>query len=197
MNYKIIDSFDYHIIKHEVPLHLYTSKLLEHDVNELFDSNFVLQNGDKSAEKVGKGYSTCDFGNDIILNLRDIAPLFEYISSFIIKNFDKGSEKERILYTRMWANKVYKDCLGKCHIHDGINDGSAIFYYKCPDNSSDLIILKDKIEGTVKEEHKNISKHIKVKPGDLIIHDKNVPHAISKHMSDEPRICFVFDFKLI
>lgn len=194
---KAINVFDHNIIKHEVPSYLYSSKLLESDVDKLFNSDFILQNGNKSLEKCGKGYSTCDFGSDLIINLSDISPLFEYISSFIIKYFDSSSKKEKILYTRIWANKVYKDCLGECHVHGGINDGSAIFYYKCPNNSSDLIILKNKIEGIVKDEHKDVSKYIKVKPGDLIIHDKNVPHAISKHMSEDPRICFVFDFKLI
>jgi len=197
MNTEIISVFDYNIIKHKVPSHLYSSKILESDVDKLFNLDFIVQNGNRSVEKFGKGYSTCDFGSDLILNLGDISPLFEYISYFIIENFSLGSKKEKILYTRIWSNKIYRDCSGRCHTHGGINDGSAIFYYKCPDNSSDLIILKNKIDGLVKDEHKNISKHIKVESGDLIIHDKNVPHAISKHMNDDPRICFVFDFKLI
>jgi len=194
---EIIKAFDHCILRHKVPPHLYDSELLESDVDKLFNSSFILQNGDKSIEKFGRGYSTCDFGNDLILNLSNINLLFEYISTFIIKNFNKNLKKEKILYTRIWANKVYKNCSGKCHIHDGINDGSAIFYYKVPNNSSDLIILKEKIDGLVTDDHKNISHHIKVYEGDLIIHDKNAPHAISEHMSDEPRICFVFDFKLI
>lgn len=195
MEYEKIPIFDFFISRHKVPKSLFSSKLLENDIEELFNSDFILKFGNNSPEKNGKGYSTCGFDSRLITSLSDIDPLFQYISKFVLKYHN--SENKKILYTRIWANKIFKNCSGKCHVHNGENDGTAIFYYKCPINGSKLIVLSENIEGLVLDEHKDISFYLEVETGDLVLHDKNVPHAISKHMSDEPRICFIFDYKLI
>jgi hypothetical protein len=186
--------FNYDILKHKVPIHLYNDSLLKEDINNTFSKKRVLENGDKIEEILGKGYSTCGLGKHYVTNLRNIDPLLNYISQIILKEFYANIRGKKILYHRIWMNKIYKNCSGKCHTHEGYNDGTAIFYFNVPKNGSKLIILKENIQSVVTEEHKDISNYIEVKSGDLIIHPKNLPHAVSKHMSNDPRVCFIFDF---
>jgi hypothetical protein len=162
----------------------------------LFNSEIVLTKGNETVEQTGKAYSTVGLSNRCILNLSEINPLIDYISASILKGFYGDFDcNKKILYDRMWINKMYKNCSAICHVHNGdYNDGSAIFYYNVPKNGSKLIILKNDIGGEVKKCHEKISYHILVETGDLIIHKKEVPHAVSKHMNNIPRICFVFDF---
>ena len=35
--------------------------------------------------------------------------------------------------------------------------------------------------------------HMNCQTGDLLIHPPEIPHAISTHKSETPRICFVFE----
>jgi len=197
MEYEKISVFEYFILKHKVPSYLYDSKLLKKDIDKLFDNEFILRMGNNSPEKYGEGFSTCGLDNNLITSLTNIDVLLQYINTFIVQNFYKSIESKKIFYTRIWSNKIYKNCSGKCHSHGGDIDGTGIFYYNAPIDSSKLIVLRNKIDGLVLEDHKNISYNIVVQTGDLIIHEKNVPHAISKHLSDDPRICFVFDYKLV
>jgi hypothetical protein len=197
MKSQILKIFDYNIIFHEVPKEIYSKKSLKNSIDDLFNSDIVLTYGSQSPEQVGKAYSTCSLDDTLIFNLEDISSLLDYVADIILKTFYFDyALKEKIVYTRIWANKIYENCSGECHIHDGNNDGTAIFYYDVPENSSELIILKESICGLVDNSHKNISHYIKVKTGDLIIHEKHVPHAVSKHLNVRPRICFIFDFCL-
>ena len=195
---EIINVFNYNIIKHKVPLYLYNKKSLREDVDGIFESEYIQKNGFQSSERIGKAYSTCGLGIEHITNLSDIKPLLNHISLFILNNFYKEKElNSKILYTRMWSNKMYKGCEGTCHTHNGDNDGTAIFYFNVPKNGSKLILFKYDIGKSLNSDFKHISYSLKVNTGDLIIHGKNVPHSVSKHMNDEPRICFIFDFKKV
>ena len=195
-NVENIKIFDYNIIKCKVPEFLYNKKELKEDIESLFNSKIILEQGYKTIEQVGNGYSTVSLGSEYVTNLKEVKPIINYISTSILNFFyhEENLEISKIIYPRMWINKIYKNCSGKCHRHDTRIDGVAIFYYKSPQFSSDLILLKNFIDGEVLEKHKNISHHIKVETGDLIIHPPDIPHAVSKHLADEPRICFVFDF---
>jgi len=192
--------FDYKIIRHKVPIHLYNDTALMEDVHKIFAREEVTTRGNRSPEKIGEGYSTAGMGERYVTNLKNISSLLNYVSKFILSNYyeEKNSDK-KILYTRMWVNKIYKNCSGKCHVHRSGNDfsGTAILYFKVPKNGSKLIILKEDIGNEeVTEIHKNISHYIEVEDGDLIIHTQDVPHSFSKHLSDDPRICLVLDFEL-
>lgn len=192
---KIIKAFDYKIFKHKVPHHFYNKKTLRDDVDKMFNLEFIQKNGSESSERTGKAYSTCGLGIEHITNLTDVYPLLNYISETILNHFyNEKQSSDKILYTRMWSNKMYKNCEGTCHTHDGDNDGTAIFYFNVPKNGSKLIVFKYDIGQSPNDNFKHISHPIKVKTGDLFFYDKKVPHSVSKHMSDEPRICFVFDF---
>lgn len=198
MKYEKLKIFDHFIIKHKVPDYLFDSKSLKLDVEKLFDNEFITKREDNSPEIYGEAYTTCGFDSKLVTNLTDIDILLQYINTFILYSHRSESVgNKKVIYSRVWANKVYKGCSGKCHAHGGDIDGTAIFYYISPPNGSNLIVLKEKIEGLVLDKHKDISHHIEVVTGDLIIHKKDVYHAISRHLSDDSRICFVFDYKLI
>jgi hypothetical protein len=193
--------FDYEIIKDKVPLQLYENEELSQGIIEIFKSKFILEEGTHSPEKNNEGYSTCGLGNHFVTDLKNINPLINYISDIIMKNFYNYAHiprDKKIFYTRMWINKIHKNCSGKIHTHEGHNDGTAIFYYKVPENGSKLIISKykkdiDQIEQT---NENNVFEYIDVKTGDLIIHKRDVPHGVSEHLNTEPRICFVLDFMI-
>jgi len=192
--------FDYEIIRHKVPIDLYNDAALMEDVNKVFAKEEVVAKGNRSPEKVGEGYSTAGMGERYVTNLKNISPLLNYVSKLILNSYyEEKNYNRKILFTRMWMNKIYKNCSGKCHVHYSGNDlsGTAILYFKAPKNGSKLIILKEDIgDEKVTEIHKNISHYIEVEDGDLIIHNQNVPHAFSKHLSDNPRTCLVLDFEL-
>lgn len=195
---EVTNVFNYTIFKHNVPSYLYNKRSLKEDVNKIFESEMVKEQGSQSLERTGKAYSTCGLGIEHITNLQDVKPLLNHITKCILENFyDESDSHSKILYTRMWSNKMYKGCEGACHTHEGDNDGTAIFYLNVPKNGSKLVILKYDIKRTLKESDKNIAHFINVKTGDLVFYDKKVPHSVSKHMNDEPRICFVFDFKKV
>jgi hypothetical protein len=191
-----IKIFNYEIIKCKIPKKFYDKKSLKESITSLFNSEIVLTRGNETPEQTGKAHSTVKLGSQCVENLSDVNPLIDYISASILKGFYGDFDcNKKILYNRMWINKMYKNCAVRCHQHHGdCNDGSAIFYYNVAQNGSKLIILKDNIDCEVKKCHKKISHYITVETGDLIIHKKDVPHAVSKHMNDIPRICFVFDF---
>lgn len=193
--------FDFNIIKHEVPVHFYSS-LLKEDIDNVFFEREVLCNEEVIEEKIGQGYSTVSLrrftDGDYVLKLANIKPLIDYINKFVLENYYGTQDSEaQIIYNRVWMNKVHKNSCGKCHTHnyDDPSGGTAIFYFNVPQNGSKLVILKEDIgDEKITKEHKNIAHYIEVKTGDLIIHTANTPHAVSEHMSDEPRICFIFDF---
>lgn len=196
--------FNYEILKHKIPSHLYEDALLSDSVNKIFTKkeiiNKISRSSERVPEQVGKGDSTVGFGIHHVTSLKNISPLLNYISKFILDNYYKEKNaNKKILFTRMWLNKIYRNCSGKCHVHGAKNciSGTAIFYFNAPKNSSKLIILKENIgDEKVTKIHKNITHYIEVENGDLIIHAQDVPHAVSKHLSDEPRICLVLDFML-
>jgi hypothetical protein len=197
-NIEVLDIFEFKIFKCKVPSHLYNKKTLKKDVDKLFDSEIVKKYGSQSLQRTGKAYSTCGLGIEHIINLSEVKPLLNHISDCILKNFyQEKNPKVKILYTRMWSNMMYKGCEGTCHTHEGDNDGTAVFYLNVPKNGSDFIVFKYNIGQSPNDNFKHISHSIKVKTGDLFFYDKRVPHSVSKHMNDEPRICFVLDFKKI
>ena len=106
-----------------------------------------------------------------------------------------------------WMNVMYKGSFGNCHTHHDIcevNPGRnlvAIFYLSAPKNSSDLLILKN----TKDYSARGISPatippdeifSVAITTGDLIIHKVDLPHAVSEHLSNDPRLCLVMEFRV-
>jgi hypothetical protein len=105
-----------------------------------------------------------------------------------------------------WMNVMYRNSFGNCHTHDDIYETHTtkkvvtIFYLQAPENSSDLLVVKNtKDYSTMGVSPFTIPDDeifpIKVKTGDLLIHTVDLPHAVSKHNTDVPRLCLVMEFQ--
>jgi len=135
-----------------------------------------------------------------ILAVPNIDELVYWIKQCILDNaihFDKPTAKT-VTFTQGWANRIFKDGMNNCHLHASRSDGCAIFYQDVPiTGASDLVLVRGgKDETPLTSYEKKDCFRIKVATGDLIIHHSSIPHGISKHKSDNPRTCIVFNFKL-
>ena len=201
---ELINVFDFELIKYKIPDYLYNDKSLQKNIDKVFSlDSFYSENYKKIMEENliesrGIVHSTISLSNrEINLDFFYFHPVFDYID-FAIKTyfFTKFEQKVKILYSEMWVNKMFKNSSVNCHRHNPLYDYVGIFYYKVPPNSGDLIILKEHIYGVFKEKNKDISYFMKINTGDLIIHPTNVPHAVSEHLNDDPRISFIFNFSI-
>lgn len=195
--------FDHEIINHKVPKHIYNSKSLQKSVDKIFENKKIINESQNVLQNSGKIFTTVssNFKNNITTNLKDINPLIEYISFFILKNYFKvDSDDVKVIYDKMWINKNFLNSSVKSHVHahDNRNRGTAIFYLNAPTNSGKFIVLKENIgiNVDIDENHNDVAHYINVETGDLIIHSNKVFHAVSKHMNSDPRISFIFDFYL-
>ena len=100
--------------------------------------------------------------------------------------------------TRSWMNRMYKGSRGKAHNHMASTAFDtptivAVFYVENTMNGSSLIIVKDGVHGLLPEEFQNENKQfITTMPGDLVMHEPELYHAVSLHAAEEPRVCFAF-----
>ena len=90
-----------------------------------------------------------------------------------------------IEFSRTWVNRMFKHSTGNCHTHPDNIDGVAVFYTKIPDNSANLVLV-----------HDDDQLIIPPKEGMLVIHNSDVPHAVSEHLSESPRECIISEFKI-
>jgi hypothetical protein len=102
---------------------------------------------------------------------------------------------------RSWMNRLQTGSQGRCHRHMGVDregmqqtpDLVAIFYVNNPPGGSRLIVVKEGVAGQLPSDMLEANKHyIQPQTGDLIMHGPEVWHAVSEHLADEPRICFVY-----
>jgi hypothetical protein len=106
-----------------------------------------------------------------------------------------------------WMNVMYKGSFGNCHTHSDDSEPDtarkvvAIFYLQSSENSSNLLILKNTRDyssmginpATIPQEE---IYPVAVTTGDLVIHKVELPHAVSIHQSDIPRLCLVMEFRV-
>lgn len=167
-----------------------------------FDQNLkILLNNTKFSvvdESRGLSKTTCN-ELSILPNLKNFREIFEPILFFYINFYVElsGQNKKNVIFTRMWVNEIFKGCSGTLHDHKNC-DGVAVFYYKVPKNSSHFVVVHPPITKGVYIDNYSLyeKSYIRVEEGDLIIHNSQTYHGVSEHLSDDSRICFVFDFKI-
>jgi hypothetical protein len=164
-------------------------------------------NLDKGSIDGGMLWSTFETPANSFFSFPETDTLLIWIKSKIKQlapNF--GFTGESIDVTIDWMNVMYKGSFGNCHTHDDESEPDttrklvAIFYLQSPENSSDLLVVKKTKDYssmgvspfTIPEDE---IYPIKVKTGDLIIHKVDLPHAMSKHMNDIPRLVVVMEFR--
>ena len=128
--------------------------------------------------------------------------LYSWISKQILTvsdslGFVESNNTVKVNIERIWANKMFKGSSGQCHIHQLKNkhSGIAVFYVDAPENSAKLVVIPNgKQETKIEEYKKEECEYIDVMSGNLIVHPSTLPHAVSTHNSDKPRICIVIEF---
>lgn len=134
-------------------------------------------------ESKGATLTTARLDPSWMINIRELDPLLDWVGKELLSASYtiRGKKYKAIEFRRAWANKMFKNSSGDWHNHsfDGI---VGIFYLNVPSNGARLL--------TKEMEFLN-------KTGDLLIHDGDFDHAVSTHLSEEPRIVLVFEALLV
>jgi hypothetical protein len=172
---------------------LYKNKTLSDSIELVFKGSDI----NRSVEEQ-KGDALTTVGTNI--NLIEI-PGMKDLVNWILTQVELVTQELGMVNTpcyirRIWSNRMFKDCESLCHLHMVPNiNGVGIFYYKVPEDSAQLVLINGGVPGTEPHHYPEKRKHyIKPVEGQLIIHPPNIPHAVSRHNSDDPRTCFVFEF---
>lgn len=177
------------------------------ELNSVLDKIFALPEIQNRSHReiVGNGKSFAgDTGFDIV-NLPEAKPIVDWITNqvgmvrkYIPESLHLENKGTEVVYQRSWSNRLYKgaSALTHRHLHPEV-DLVAVFYVKVPDNSGDIIFIRN---GQDDVAHTTFSEDDKVyvtpEQGELILHTPETYHAVSENLSDDVRICFVFDIKL-
>lgn len=168
------------------------------DIDKLYDliKNINQMKPQMDKSQIGEALSTVVLHDTHLLVRPSIKPLLDWVSSrIVLAGKHLPTTGTNFKFTRAWTNRMFNECEGKCHIHNSKLSGVAIFYLDVPSGSSDLVFIKDGRDGTVCADYDDINrKHISPMEGMLVIHPPKIPHAITKHASEKPRTCLIFEF---
>ena len=198
---------------------LYKNEELTKTINNVF--NFPkIQNRDRTLKgdsHKGAGLTTV---SETYLSLVHL-PGFNNLTSWITEQFllakeplgldKKGNE---VYYKRSWANRLFFGGHGLCHNHTKVDnyisnltdytnvnfkpDAVGIFYVDVPENSSNLVFIKDGRPETWIEDYKKEDTYwLQTVEGELVIHSPELFHAVSTHNNNLPRNVFVFDIEYV
>lgn len=128
-------------------------------------------------------------------------PEFNDFFNLLIPHFNNAlielgiGAEESLTMRRAWSNRMYKGCKGAAHDHLGDIKIVGIFYYTAPTPAGNLVFTKREHEKKFDDEIDSSDKvYFEPTAGTLVCHRPTTLHAISKHGSDDPRICLVFEF---
>lgn len=184
----------------------YTSKNLEEFVN----ARLSLDPGDNYLfDSYGDTVSTIAQGRLIYQPFKRIASELEnWILEKILENgeyfFGRKIKSARVV--RFWINRENKGARVKIHIHNRDADIDperdvdlvAVFYPAASLESGALTIVKDGVWGTFVEDYPDEQLvKIPVQTGDLVMHCAGEPHGVTEYQGTDPRICFVFNYRMI
>lgn len=188
-------------LKTNISKELYHSEKFDQKLNQLLSE--LKMNGHISPEPYGNTKSTCGLDNKLLQLEPEFTDIFKPLITRYAKGYANliGRKINDVLLVRAWVNEVHRGASAAVHTHNfPICDIVAIFYYKAPHNSSHFVVVHNKDTNylsTINDFSMADKSYIRVASGDLILHDKLMPHGISEHLSDESRIAFVFDLKFI
>lgn len=211
--------FDYKIVRIQCDdEYLYRNEDLTKSVNYVLKLPSVTTrkrnlNGDSHR---GFGYTTVGQPYLDLIYLPGASKLTQWITAQLlsVQEIFEFSGSTGVNYKRSWANRLLKDGHGLCHNHVKLDaymsemtdytnenfkpDAVAIFYVDVPENSSDLVFIRNGKDNTYIEDYPEIDRYyLKPKQGELVIHRPENYHAVSVHNSDLPRNVFVFDIDYV
>lgn len=116
----------------------------------------------------------------------------------------KNIEIKKVELNRTWHNINYKNSYVVSHSHIKPSDQAVhpnkrmqvcILYLEAPEGSGKLAIIDDDRENLrCTDFYQDKVHYITVTPNMLICHDGDVNHAVAEHLSDERRICILFEY---
>jgi hypothetical protein len=193
---------------------LWRNSLLEQSIEESYRTISVFNRTpiEGKDSHVGKGYTSVGQWFQLV-DLPGAGNLKEWIEKTILEHKYLIAPEvlgNEVQFKRSWSNRMFKGDFGKCHKHTKLDlylrentnfsetdfraDAVAIFYADVPENSSNLVFIKDGKENTLIDDYPKEQQHwLQPIQGELVIHSPEVWHAVSVHKSDLPRNVFVFD----
>lgn len=185
------------VVHHCNDKELFANESIKNSIEFVFSLEEVRETIDQS--QIGNAFTTCNhFDKFPLTDMPGTEQLSEWVAKRILESgkhfgFENTSKVE---FTRTWINLYFYGCEGTCHRHPTDIDGVAIFYPKVPAHSSELVFVRNGIDGTRINQYSNNDLIFQpVTQGDLVIHNPSIPHAISKHNNQDTRVCFIYEFK--
>lgn len=193
---------------------LYHNEDLTKSVNHVLNMPAVVnrQRLDIGDSHKGSGLTTVGQPYLDLIYLPGAGELTKWVTKQLLSVQEEFGYKNNtsVTYKRSWANRLFKGGQGLCHNHVKLDnymktmthytsdnfkpDLVAIFYVDVPENSSELVFIRNGKSDTYIEDYPEIDRyHLKPKQGELVIHRPENYHAVSVHNSDLSRNVFVFD----
>lgn len=158
-----------------------------------------LSRSEEEEYRVGPSRTTCDVHELSVLKTAGHEKLTGWIANKCLESataFGVNNAKSLML-GRNWMNIMYKGSEGVCHNHSHSGKDPeivAIFYPYVPVDGAELVFINNGLDKTMLDNYDEIDRNYqKVISGDLIIHDSTLFHTITKHTSESPRVCFIFE----
>jgi len=165
------------------------------DFESSLNDQFTFCEGRIDAHQVGKAECTVTLENPIVYT-KNFKKFLDIVAPHIMEAGLMLGYKNKTGFDvlRGWSNRMYKGCKGRAHKHSSGCDSVAIYYLDAPENSADLYFLDLKQWGLL-EEHvpSKFKKRIETRTGTLVIHDPDIYHAVSEHLSDIPRLVIILE----
>jgi hypothetical protein len=214
---KIENVFDETIIKIQCEnVEIYKNNELTKNINLMFESLTVKNRIRNLKGDSHKGAGLTSVGQPYnILDLPGSNDLKKWlIEQFLLVRNPLGKFGTNVKFKRHWANRLLRGGQGMCHNHTRLDkymnmmtnykhenfcpDAVGILYVDVPENSSNLVFVRDGKEDTYLHEYdENRKYYLQPKEGELVIHSPEMWHAVSIHKSDLPRSVFVFDIDYV
>jgi hypothetical protein len=211
----IEDAFGYKIIRIQCDDEsLYHNEYLNKSVTHVLNMPAVSNRKRYDSGDSHKGSGLTSVGQPYLdlIYLPGASNLTQWVTQQLlsVQNQFGFTDATSIHYKRSWANRLFRGGQGLCHNHVKLDtymremteytsenfrpDAVAIFYVDVPENSSDLVFIRNGKDDTYLEDYNESDRyHLKPIQGELVIHSPDVWHAVSVHNSDLPRNVFVFD----
>ncbi len=177
----------------------YKNKALTSSIGLLLDLPLVRSRKQGNQYDSAYGETLTSVGNEYsnIVTLPGASKLVEWIKEKILET---NLHAKNIIFAKSWANKMFQGSQGLIHAHTHpdfklrVPDFVAIFYVNIPPNGSQLIFVENGAFNTKYGEYpESRTKRVHSETGDLLIHSPHLPHAVTIHNSEEPRLCLVFE----
>ena len=157
------------------------------DINSTIETGFLEHHNDPDIRKTHLFEGRYE---NIYLNDQHIAALKSLVNEAVklAENF-LGMKNLRAGY---WFNYMPPGATTTLHTHDDDDELlSCVYYVNVPENSGNLIIYNDDLDGTVQKKIE-----IQSRTGDFIFFKPDVRHEVSKNNSSEFRLSIGFNFGL-